>query len=101
VLVRSVRKADLDVWLEMRCALWSEGLRDEHLAEIQSYFAGTAGEPLEVLLAEDDQRVAGFAELSIRSYAEGCASDRVTFLEGWYVKPEYRRRGVGKATDRD
>ena len=38
----------------------------------------------------------GFAELSIRPYAEGCRTDRVAFLEGWYVVPAARRRGVGR-----
>jgi aminoglycoside 6'-N-acetyltransferase I len=36
-------------------------------------------------------------ELSIRPYAEGCAPGRVAFLEGWYVAPHARRRGVGRA----
>jgi aminoglycoside 6'-N-acetyltransferase I len=36
-------------------------------------------------------------EISIRSYAEGCATDRVGFLEGWFVVPEHRRRGIGGA----
>src|SRR5206468_5494106 len=38
-----------------------------------------------------------FAELSIRNYAEDCVTDRVAYLEGWYVVPEWRRRGVGGA----
>ena len=37
------------------------------------------------------------AELSIRSIVEGCSSGRVAYLEGWYVVPEARRRGVGRA----
>jgi aminoglycoside 6'-N-acetyltransferase I len=39
----------------------------------------------------------GFAEVSIRSYAEGCATDRVGYLEGWYVEPSARRQGIGRA----
>lgn len=54
--------------------------------------------PLQVLLAVDSSGAAvGFAELSIRAYAEGCSSDRVAYLEGWYVVPDARRRGVGGA----
>lgn len=51
--------------------------------------------PLEVLLAFEYGRAVGFAELSIRPYAEGCTTDRVGFLEGWYVVPEARRQGIG------
>jgi aminoglycoside 6'-N-acetyltransferase I len=35
--------------------------------------------------------------LSIRNYAEDCVTDRVAYLEGWYVAPEWRRHGVGKS----
>jgi aminoglycoside 6'-N-acetyltransferase I len=50
-----------------------------------------------VPLAIDGARAVGFAELNIRPYAEGCTSDRVAYLEGWYVRPEARRRGLGAA----
>jgi aminoglycoside 6'-N-acetyltransferase I len=51
-----------------------------------------------VLVAEGrDGRLLGFTELSIRPYAEGCRTHRVAYLEGWYVCPEARRQGVGKA----
>ena len=49
-------------------------------------------------MAFDDTAAAiGLAELSIRAYAEGCRTDRVAYLEGWYVAPHVRRQGVGKA----
>ena len=51
-----------------------------------------------MLLAEDGAGCpVGFAELSIRAYAEGCRSDRVAYLEGWFVVPKARRHGVGRA----
>ena len=34
---------------------------------------------------------------SLRPYAEGCATTPVAFLEAWFVSPERRRRGVGRA----
>jgi aminoglycoside 6'-N-acetyltransferase I len=53
---------------------------------------------MEVLLACDEQgQVVGLIELSIRAYAEGCATDRVAFVEGWYVEPTARMKGVGTA----
>lgn len=96
--VRHATKGDSEAWLELRYALWPDGSHNEHRREIESFLAGTAREPQAVLLAEnEDGRIIGFAELSIRSYAEGCSSDRVAFLEGWYVRPDSRLRGVGKA----
>jgi len=81
----------------MRQVLWpDEG--GEHAHEVGKYFAGQLGEPLEVLLAFDDGGgPVGFAELSIRYHAEGCVTDRVAYLEGWYVEPHARRAGVGRA----
>ena len=74
------------------------GNTDEHAREIEQYLAGQLKEPLEVLLAEDASgAIVGFAELNIRNYAEDCVTDRVAYLEGWYVVPEARRQGVGRA----
>ena len=50
-----------------------------------------------MLIAEHEGHVVGFAELSLRAYAEGCDSSPVAYLEGWFVSPESRRSGVGRA----
>jgi aminoglycoside 6'-N-acetyltransferase I len=82
----------------MRCALWAEGSPSEHAGEIAAYFEGRGRERVAVLIAEDGSGCPlGFAELSVRPYAEGCRSDGVAYLEGLYVVPEARRRGVARA----
>lgn len=82
----------------MREALWPSEVGHSHDAEVDQYFAGQLHMPLEVLIARDESGDAiGFAELSIRAYAEDCTTDRVAYLEGWYVIPEARRHGVGRA----
>lgn len=96
--IRPAEPSDAAAWLRLRKALWPGASPARHREEIGRFFAGQAREPLAVLLAEDDAgTVIGLAELSIRPYAEGCASDRVAFLEGWFVAPEARGRGVGRA----
>jgi aminoglycoside 6'-N-acetyltransferase I len=98
IRVRPATRADAGDWLRMRQALWPEGDEPEHAGEIEGFFTGALRTPLEVLLAVDDSdAVVGVAELSIRGYAEDCTTDRVAYLEGWYVEPEARRRGVGRA----
>lgn len=97
-LVRSATAGDASAWLRMRGALWPEQQSDWHALEIDGFFAGQLRMPLEVLLAIDGSGTpVGFAELSIRPYAEGCSTDRVAYLEGWYVVPECRGQGVGAA----
>jgi len=98
IQVRSAKSEDGPAWLRMRQALWPEDASSSHAHEIEQYFAGQLRMPLEVLLAVDGAgNVLGFAELSIRTYAEDCVTDHVAYLEGWYVVPEVRRRGVGRA----
>jgi aminoglycoside 6'-N-acetyltransferase I len=81
----------------MRQALWPSA-PGEHAQEIASFFRGDRRNPAEVLLAVDDSgRAVGFAEVSIRPYAEGCYSGRVAYLEGWYVDEAVRRQGIGAA----
>jgi aminoglycoside 6'-N-acetyltransferase I len=78
--------------------LWPEHGDDSHAGEVSRFFKGELKIPSAVLLAEDaDGTIVGLAELSIRGYAEGCFSGRVGFLEGWFVLPESRKRGIGRA----
>src|SRR2546422_611699 len=79
-----------------RCSRdWSS---DVCSSDLDRFFAGDPREPLAVLLAEDGAGCpVGLAELSIRAYAEGCGSNRVAYLEGWFVVPKARRSGVGRA----
>lgn len=98
VRVRAVRPDDADAWLRARLALWPDGSEAEHRQDISRLLAGTAPEPAAVLLAEDESgRLLGFVELSIRPYVEGCRTNRIAYIEGWYVAPDARRRGVGRA----
>ena len=80
--IRQVTVADSKDWLLMRCALWPEGSEAEHRDEIERFFADQLGNPLQVLLAVDDTGApVGFVELSLRSYAEDCLTDRVAYLD--------------------
>ena len=98
MLVRHVNRNDSSTWLGLRRALWKDGTESEHAADIASFFDGRSREPVAVLIAEDGHGTAlGFVEVSIRAYAEGCTTDRVAYVEGWYVIPEARGRGVGRA----
>jgi aminoglycoside 6'-N-acetyltransferase I len=97
-MIRPVTTADTNEWLRMRHALWPDGSLAQHRQDIDRYFAGDRREPAEVLLAlTGNAAPVGFAELSIRNIVDGCSTDRVAYLEGWYVVPESRRKGIGRA----
>ncbi len=98
VEIHCITPTDADSWLRLRRALWPECSESEHRREIDHYFSGRAPEPEAVFLAVDQSGDSlGFAELSIRACAEGCRTNRVAYLEGWYVIPGARRQGVGRA----
>lgn len=97
MLIRPARENNRGAWELMREQLWPSK-PGEHASEIDRYFDGSLREPVQVLLAFNEREEAiGFIELSIRAHAEGCASDRVAFIEGWFVEPAERREGVGTA----
>jgi aminoglycoside 6'-N-acetyltransferase I len=80
----------------MRQDLWPD--EGEHAKEIEQFFNHELHEPLQVFLAVNESGHAiGFIELSIRPYAEGCTTNNVAFIEGWYVEPAARGQGVGAA----
>src|SRR5580765_5938479 len=94
---RPAGPADAAAWERMRQALWPSA-PGEHAGEISGFFAGMIDEPMQVLVAVDEAGgVVGMVELSIRRAAEGCFSDRVAYVEGWFVEPKFRRRGIGAA----
>ena len=52
----------------------------------------------EVFLAErEDGSIAGFVEAGSRPYADGCDTSPVGYIEAWYVDPDVRRSGYGRA----
>lgn len=95
--IRPVTPADRDEWLRMRLALYPDSAPEEVDEWLQAE-GGTHQVGVAVLVADrGDGRLAGFAEIGLRRYAEGCVTTPVAFLEGWYVDPDVRRRGLGAA----
>lgn len=96
IQITQTRVEDRADWLAMRVALWPEGSEDDHRADIEAYFE-TGGSSV-CLVASDGGTILGFAEADLRhDYVNGCETSPVAFLEGIYVRPEARGRGVAKA----
>ena len=95
-MIRPVRRTDAAAWHALRRALWPAAGDDEHVLAIERFFWAPS-DAHTCLVAEEGSTLVGMLELSIRAHAEGCASDRVGYLEGWYVVPAWRQRGIGRA----
>ena len=97
VTIRAVRPADAAAWESMRRELWPDGAED-HGPEIAMFFAGHHFKDLTaVLMAQNGGGViVGFAELSIRDDVPVLHGIRTGYVEGLYVLPEARCRGVAR-----
>ena len=94
--IRLIEPSELEAWCLMRRALWPDAAPDELTREGEVYFAGAG--PLEAVFlgVPTSGEPVGMLELSLRSVAEGCRRTPVPYVEGWYVAPEARRRGIGR-----
>ena len=97
VVIRSVRREDAEAWERMRSDMWPDG-RQDHGPEIAAFFAGTLEAPEAVLVAENAAgQLVGVAELSIHTDLPSRVGQRVGYVEGLYVVPYARRRGVARS----
>lgn len=84
---------DRVIWAEMRIALWPDEALPAHTATIDELLGDN---DVWGLIAEaTDGGAVGFAEIAMRKYANGCDTQPVAFLEGVWVNPQFRRRGIG------
>jgi len=92
VNIRPLQTPDLPAYHLLRIALWPDSAGDfeREVSEILNT------DHLASFVAEQDGVLVGFAEVSLRAYAEGCESSPVGYLEGWYVAPTHRNTGVGR-----
>jgi aminoglycoside 6'-N-acetyltransferase I len=91
--IRKMGISDAAVWRDMRAGLWPDDSPSTHARSIKAIL--TSGDGWGFLAESIDGTPAAFAELSIRKYANGCDSEPVPFLEGIFVRPQFRRQGAG------
>ncbi|MGH7824523.1 MAG: aminoglycoside 6'-N-acetyltransferase [Candidatus Binatia bacterium] len=96
VVVRYVKQEDWSEWLRMRRALWPRCSRERHESEMSAMLQDQA--PTAVFVSRrGESALCGFIELAIRPFAEGCQTGPVGYIEGWYVDPDFRWRGIGRS----
>jgi aminoglycoside 6'-N-acetyltransferase I len=93
--IRPARLGDAAEWARMRRALWPDDVdADDEVAE---YFRHPPADCAVFVCERPEGDLAGFIEMGLRDYAEGCATSPVAYVEGWYVDPDARGRGLGRA----
>jgi aminoglycoside 6'-N-acetyltransferase I len=89
--IRIAEVKDLLEWVQMRTAFYSP---TAYRREAELILTDISRD-IAFVVVRDDGKLGGFLEASIRSIAEGCESDKVAYLEGWYIDPDLRQQGIG------
>lgn len=92
--VRPYREGDWNELLRVNNALFPV---DTEL-EVEALRAALDRDDSDVFVLErPDGSLGGYVEVGTRSYADGCESQPVPYIEAWYVDPDLRRSGFGRA----
>ncbi len=89
-MIVSVNKHNINAWAELCNQLWPNSSKEELIDTFKE------GKENAFMYRLDNQYIA-FINLSIRSdYVEGSETSPVGYVEGIYVKPDYRGQGISR-----
>ncbi len=95
--IEAVTASTLPGWRQMRQALWPETTSEENLRETEAMTKAPSRFFVRIGRSEEGKQ-AGFVEATIRKdYVNGCLTSPVVFLEGIYVEPWARRKGLARS----
>ena len=97
MIVRPLEAGDLAAWQALRIALWPEEDAADLAIEAAGHLGGRPVAAAVFVCEETSGRLVGMVEVDLRSHAEGCLSTPIPYVEGWYVLPDARTLGVGRA----
>ena len=94
--VRRVGPGDDAEWIRMRDVLWPGLTAETHETDLADFRANQTSQVVFVVDRENGL-LGGFLETGTRKYADGCETSPVGYIEGWYVDPDLRQTGWGRA----
>jgi len=97
VNIRETQDTNDSDWLSLRGEFIPE-LNRQQQRDFLRAFAQDSPAFCAFVAYDDRARAAGFAEVSVRrDYVNGCRHRPVLYLEGIFVRPEFRGRGIARA----
>ena len=82
-------------WLEMGLSLWPQAKKEDLEREFRMELK--SGEHKHFIVKNDCNEFVGFINLSIRNdYVQGSLTSPVVYIEGIFVKAEFRNQGIAK-----
>jgi len=94
ISIRRITPEDRGEWFKMRKGIWPEA-PDEYLDFDMTDILASNEDAVFFALLED--RPVGMVEARLRDYGEGCETSPVGYIEGWFVYPEVRGKGIAGA----
>jgi aminoglycoside 6'-N-acetyltransferase I len=79
----------------MMLALFPDAAPEEVLSDIETVRNRSDAEIF--VVERPGGTLAGFVEVGERAYADGCVTSPVGYIEAWYVDPDIRNHGYGRA----
>jgi aminoglycoside 6'-N-acetyltransferase I len=102
--IRHATPGDAASWQRLRTGLWPEVPTEAHALHAARFF-WSSDRDTACLVAEWEGVVVGFLEVSVCEEREGegygAGICHVGHVDGWYVAPEWRGSGVGRALMRE
>ena len=95
VTIRPLEEHDETEWMRLRIALWPHYSLTEMLKEMAELRRDLEHQPVFVAEAPDGG-LCGLMEVAIHTSAPGCTTQRIGYLEAWYVDPAWRKQGIGR-----
>lgn len=97
--VQSSESSDAAEWLRMRLALWPNSTAEIEKEGIDHFLAGSSLPFPQAAFVSPRPTggLCGLAEVSIHTDAPVCVTDRIGYLEAWYVDSDMRGQGIGRA----
>jgi aminoglycoside 6'-N-acetyltransferase I len=93
--IRPYRDSDWTEWLRMSLALFPSSGPEDHESDMRT-FRDRADSQVFVV-ERPNGLLAGYVEAGTRPYVDGCDTSPVGYIEAWYVDPDIRRAGHGRA----
>lgn len=95
IIFNEFRSEDFDALLELGQKLWKDSTKSELKVLFNSFFDS---DHQKTILARDYRGIPiGFVIFSIRTdYVEGAKQSPTGYLEGIYVEPAYRKKGIAR-----
>lgn len=93
--IKEITKKDFSEWVKMGLLFWPKHTEEKVRKEFKRIL--NSKKEKSFIDADNNRSFLGFINISIRNdYVEGSATSPVGYIEGIYVKKEYREKGIAK-----